>query len=89
MMKPVKQSDLLRAILTTLRAAAPMEPAGFPAKSEPSPDACQRTLRILLAEDNTVNPRPAVKVLEKRGHQVVVADNGKRALAAWEPINST
>lgn len=41
-------------------------------------------LRILLAEDNVVNQRLAVKVLTKRGFHVVVAANGKEAVAEFE-----
>jgi CheY-like chemotaxis protein len=44
----------------------------------------RRNLRVLLAEDNAVNQRLAVKLLEKQGHQVVVTGNGKEALAALE-----
>jgi len=40
--------------------------------------------RILLAEDNVVNQRLAVRLLERRGHQVVVACDGLQALAALE-----
>jgi PAS domain S-box-containing protein len=39
-----------------------------------------RALRILLAEDNPVNQRLAVALLEKRGHQVVVVGDGQQAL---------
>jgi CheY-like chemotaxis protein len=42
----------------------------------------QHHLRILLAEDNTVNQMVAVRLLQKRGHAVTVAANGKQALAA-------
>jgi two-component system sensor histidine kinase/response regulator len=38
---------------------------------------------VLLAEDNLVNQRLAVRLLEKRGHSVVLADNGARAIEAF------
>jgi len=44
----------------------------------------QPRLRILLAEDNAINQRVAVGILEKRGHTVAVAGNGKGVLAALE-----
>lgn len=40
----------------------------------------EKALRILLAEDNRVNQKLAVRLLEKRGHRVVLAENGQRAL---------
>jgi signal transduction histidine kinase len=41
-----------------------------------------RGLRILLAEDNRVNQKIAIRLLEKRGHHAVLAENGKEALEA-------
>jgi CheY-like chemotaxis protein len=42
------------------------------------------SLRVLLAEDNAVNRKVATRMLERRGHQVVVTTNGKEALAALQ-----
>src|SRR5262249_26015258 len=41
-------------------------------------------LYVLLAEDNPVNQRVAMRVLERRGHRVAVAGPGREALALWE-----
>jgi PAS domain S-box-containing protein len=79
--KPVKQSELLDAILTALDAAAVEEP---PPPAEEEPPAAGRRLRVLLAEDNPVNQRLAVGLLERQGHAVVVAGNGREAVAALE-----
>jgi CheY-like chemotaxis protein len=38
-------------------------------------------LRVLLAEDNIVNQRLAIRMLEKRGHVVLVANDGREAIA--------
>ncbi|HLN30457.1 MAG TPA: hypothetical protein VK395_22125 [Gemmataceae bacterium] len=43
-----------------------------------------RSLHILLAEDNAVNQRLAVRLLEKQSHAVVVLDTSKAAVAALE-----
>ena len=43
------------------------------------PDNC---FAVLVAEDNAVNQRLAVRMLEKRGHRVTVAGNGREALDA-------
>ena len=55
-----------------------------PISTAPSPDLsdCPRLepLRILLAEDNPINQKLALRLLEKGGHQVVLAKNGQQAL---------
>jgi signal transduction histidine kinase/ActR/RegA family two-component response regulator len=44
----------------------------------------KRQLRILLAEDNAINQKIACHVLEKRGHHVTVAADGRQALSALD-----
>jgi PAS domain S-box-containing protein len=76
--KPVKQSELLDAILTARHEAAGAAerhaPEGAPAGT--------RRLRVLLAEDNVVNQRLAVQLLERAGHAVIVAGSGREAVEA-------
>jgi PAS domain S-box-containing protein len=55
--------------------------AGKSSNLSPAPPEI-KNLRILLAEDNVVNQTIAVRVLEKHGHVVTVADNGQAALHA-------
>jgi two-component system CheB/CheR fusion protein len=43
-----------------------------------------RPLRILLAEDNLINQKVACRLLERQGHQVVIACNGREALSILE-----
>src|SRR5439155_1413810 len=52
-----------------------------PLVSRPMPHA-GRMLRILLAEDNTVNQQVASSLLQRQGHRVRVVDNGRQALQA-------
>jgi PAS domain S-box-containing protein len=76
--KPIKQSELFDAIVTAV--------AEHPRKRE----QCESTatsiqpsgssLRVLLAEDNPVNQTLATRILEKLGHKVQVASNGKEAV---------
>ena len=48
--------------------------------ASPQTDAVNR-IRVLIAEDNIVNQRLALRLLEKKGYDAAVADNGLTALA--------
>jgi PAS domain S-box-containing protein len=79
-MKPVTQSELLDSIidvmgLSTTDAAARQQPPTTPPVA-----VLKKKLNVLLAEDNKVNQKLAVSILEKQGHHVDVADNGKEAV---------
>ncbi|MGH9395989.1 MAG: PAS domain-containing protein [Terriglobia bacterium] len=92
--KPVSQSDLRGAILEVLGKSSLVDPGPRlvtrhsirethleRAAEEPAAIA---GLHILLAEDNHVNQVLATRLLEKRGHHITVAGDGREALAAIE-----
>jgi len=82
LVKPVLQENLLEAIVAALGAQG-SESRGNRLISQHSLKQ-NRQFHILLAEDNPVNQRLAVLMLEKRGHSVVVASNGAEALNCLE-----
>jgi two-component system sensor histidine kinase/response regulator len=88
LLKPVKQSEVWNTMMELLvgpiaEAPTPLPSVGPEVRREP-PVAPARRLRFLLAEDNPINQRLAVRLLEKQGHSVVVAGNGKETLRALE-----
>ncbi len=88
LMKPVKQSQLLDAVMQVMAEAAP--PAAPAATKEAEGDepgeaaAPAASLRILVAEDSPVNQKVALRLLERRGHKATVVENGREALAALD-----
>jgi len=87
LLKPIAQRELSDCL--TLVLAAPAE--AWHMKSQPiitqSALQTQRQparARILLAEDNDVNQKVAVRLLEKLGYRVDIASDGKAAVAAWK-----
>ena len=83
LLKPIRQSELREAIARVLGArqqegAIPLV-TRYSLQDARDPDC---SLKVLLAEDNAVNRLLAVRLLEKRGHKVMVAGNGLEALAA-------
>jgi PAS domain S-box-containing protein len=82
LLKPIRQSELRAALARVLDASkAGSVVTRNSLLSERSPI---EALTILLAEDNPVNQKLAMRLLEKRGHRVALASNGRDALAALE-----
>jgi two-component system sensor histidine kinase/response regulator len=84
--KPVRRAELRSAMLAALAGRARIHKT-----IEPEPLAAPETLHerragsglhILLTEDNVVNQRVALRILQKAGHRVEIAGNGREALAA-------
>jgi CheY-like chemotaxis protein len=84
--KPIRQSELRDAILTVLGAKT-LLPQGQQPVTRHSLRERRRGLHLLLVEDNLVNQHIAVRLLEKRGHQVVVANDGKEAVELLAKVN--
>jgi CheY-like chemotaxis protein len=87
LIKPIRQSELLEAILLAL--GRPSQQGERPTVlTRHSLREARRKLRVLVAEDNAVNQQLAVRLLEKQGHTVAVAGNGREALEALEKAAS-
>ena len=79
--KPVRRRDLLQAIKVVFGSEIQSsQNAGL--VTIHSLRAGLGCLKILLVEDNVVNQTLAARLLEKKGHQVTIAGNGKEALEA-------
>src|SRR6267142_5542494 len=85
LLKPIRQSELREAVARVLgakeqRSEIPLV-TRYSLQDVLDPSV---SLRVLLAEDNRVNQRLGMRLLEKRGHSVVVASNGGEALTAFD-----
>ena len=77
--KPIIQSELLDAVTQAVQQKISM-----PQLEIIVPSAIETPhLKILLAEDNAVNQLVARKMLEKMGHDVILADDGGETLRIW------
>ena len=77
LLKPIRRSELLKVVV---RVMSPAEPLPAREVSRATQTAKKRALRILAAEDNRVNQRLLVRLLEKAGHEVTVVEDGDEAV---------
>jgi len=83
--KPITSASLLKAVLTVLgERRRHVELAKAHSNGRHSAGSPQRSLRVLLAEDNPVNQKVMCLLLQKQGHSVTVAKDGLLALDAYE-----
>jgi GAF domain-containing protein/CheY-like chemotaxis protein len=80
--KPLRQSQLFDALVSLLVREVVSKPgATAPAKPQMDPDmAARHPLRILLAEDNAVNQKLALRLLQQLGYRADLASNGIEAI---------
>lgn len=83
LIKPPLPKELSRAIAAILSPPNQQQDGNRKGVAS-SANSQQRPLRILLAEDNVVNQVLAVRLLERNGHAVTVAQNGNEVLAQLE-----
>ncbi len=82
LVKPIRQGELLEAICAILRKAP--EEAAAPLITKHLLREEHNRQRILLAEDNEVNQKLALRLLEKRGFVVTIVGDGRSAVAEHE-----
>jgi CheY-like chemotaxis protein len=83
--KPLRQSQLFDMLVSLLAHDAAPRPAAAPAKPRMDPGMAKRhPLRILLAEDNVVNQKLALRLLQQMGYRADLASNGVEAIESLE-----
>jgi CheY-like chemotaxis protein/anti-sigma regulatory factor (Ser/Thr protein kinase) len=83
--KPLHQSQLFDTLVTLLAHAQVPRTAQAPAKARTDAQMAERhPLRILLAEDNVVNQKLALRLLQQMGYRADLASNGVEAIESVE-----
>jgi len=82
LVKPIRQAELLKAICAIVEQMAPPKAAAV--KPRAAQELSRSRGRVLVVEDNRVNQRLAVRLLENHGFEVTVAADGREALDELE-----
>jgi two-component system sensor histidine kinase/response regulator len=82
LIKPAKESDLLESVALALGLLGPETTAHSAIADSVEQDTVP--LQVLLAEDNLVNQKLACAILQKQGHNVTVAGNGRQAVLLYQ-----
>lgn len=80
LLKPVKDAVLKASLAQLLKKVENTNTVAIPGSQK---QIGKQSLRILVVEDNAVNQRFAERFLAKRGHEIVLAGNGKEAIDAF------
>ena len=83
LLKPINQQQLLKTMTGSLQKNT-VNKTGSSFLTRHSIRESQRSLNILLAEDNPINQKLAVRLIQRMGHKVSIALNGRQALEAIE-----
>lgn len=81
LVSPVKQSTFFNALHGALHPVTPQSTSPQPLSV---PSTGDRTLHILLAEDNAINQKVASRLLSKLGCHIDIANNGSEAVHLWQ-----
>jgi len=86
--KPIRQSQLFDTLVNLLANQAAPRIAPTPIKAQLDPgQAARHPLRILLAEDNVVNQKLALRLLQQMGYRADLASNGIEAVESVQRQN--
>ena len=81
LLKPARQTQLFNAILDALAPERPFHLSGPESVARPGVvQAYAGKLRILLAEDNEINQKIALRMLQRMGRSATLVDNGLKAV---------
>jgi two-component system, sensor histidine kinase and response regulator len=87
LIKPVKSGELLASISRAVATSRPQRPARTPRPESAPHPSTGPSLLVLVAEDNPVNQKVTVAMLDRLGHRSILASDGTEAVAKWSEAN--